>query len=302
MAKVAQEQKQATGQGGKGSRPRVMEVREKIPELFDASERGYVELSQLLAETYHKEYFKEWGFENWADYVEKEAKIEYRKSKYFIEIGDAIKSLELPKSQIEKIGWTKWKDIALVITKKNAKSLLEKAAKMTAKEVADSVRVMRKTGGKTMEKGPVTVKLNVTMGESEHRIVIQAIDEAKKICNSDNMALALEMICQDWLSDKGVKPEITPLEDHIEYLEKVYGVKMEFKVLKKKESKEQQKEAREILDEAEGKGKGKGKEKEKPKSKAKGKGKGKKDPETVDPDEPGEEGEATKDINDILNP
>ena len=144
------------------------------------------------------------------------------------------------------------------------------------------VKTMRPTDGKRA-RGPMTMKLNLTMGESEHKVIMEALGEAKKICETDNLTVALEMICQDWLTEKGAKPEATHLEDHIKYLEKVYPVKISFKEISKKKVKEEPEEVAEPK---------KGKKVDKKDAQKKG--------HAPDPDDSGEEEGGKGDIDALL--
>jgi len=103
---------------------------------------------------------------------------------------------------------------------------------MTSRELTEAVKIIRKkdTAGATV---PVVTTMTLRMSESESNIITEAIEEAKKLCESDNAVVALEMICQDWLADKGVTPERTSLDDFVTFLEATYNVKMTYKAKKK---------------------------------------------------------------------
>jgi hypothetical protein len=156
---------------------------------------------------------------------------------------------------------------------------------MSSRELTEAVKLMKKTGKRgEIPDVPSTLKLTLTMGESEHKIIMEAIDAAKKLCNSDNVPLALEMICQDWLAEKGAKPEATHLEDHIRYLETVFPVKLSAKIVERPKKKEKEKEAEREVEKIEGKVKTKSRKR------------------IPDPDELDEgEGEKGADIDELLS-
>jgi len=210
-------------------------VRDLILETQKNIETGYIDLAKLLSEAYHKEFYTTWGFSTFEEYCVAELDVQYRKAMYFVEIWDKVKSLNLPQGKVAKLGWTKMKDIVAVISEENAKEWLEKAEKMSSRELTEAVKIVRlkDTKGTTV---PVVTKMVLMMSEAEATIVLEAIEEAKKLCNSDNVVVALEMICQDWLADKGVQPERTTLERQIDYLERMYGVQLTVKAQKKKVS------------------------------------------------------------------
>jgi hypothetical protein len=97
----------------------------------------------------------------------------------------------------------------------------------------------------------------ITMSESEGAIILEAIAEAKKITENDNTTLALEMICQDWMTDRGAIPEKTPLSHHVKYLEEQYGVKITYTAPEKakreelKAAAEKQKKTAKVVEKAE---------------------------------------------------
>ena len=221
--------------------PREKVVRDKLLEAKGALENGYLEMAQLISEAFHKEFHLKWGFGTFREYCEQELEIGYHKATYFMDIWDKVKTLELPKGKVTKLGWTRMKDIAAVVTKENAEELLEKASHMSSRELTETVKTMRKSDTTKKDKGvPVTVTFSVKMGESEHRVVLDAIEEAKKLLETDQTTLALETICSDWMEAKGGQPSVTALEDYIAYLESVFPVKISFKSVKKTKAPKQE--------------------------------------------------------------
>ena len=223
-------------------------VREKILEAQGQIEGGYLEMAQLLTEAYHGDFHETWGFETFEAYCDKELDIKYRKARYFIDIWDKVKSLDLPKDQVAALGWTKMKEISAVITEKNAKEWMRKAEKMSSRELAEAAKIVRKKDTKDSDVPSITT-LTLRMTEAEANVILEAIEEAKSLCDSTNAVIALEMICQDWLTAKGVTPERTSLKDYIAYIEKLYGVKVSVKQETSKKKTEQQQETEDILDE-----------------------------------------------------
>jgi hypothetical protein len=207
-------------------------VRKEIVEAEKLIETNYIALAKLLYEAYHKEFYLEWGYEDFREFCDAELSTAYRKSMYLVDIWGKIKELSLPAAKVAKLGWTKMKDIAAVINEKNAKEWLAKAEKMTTRELTDAVKVVRKADPDSKDSVPMVTTMTFKMGEAEANVITQAVEEAKKLVDSSNPTLALEMICQDWMAEKGSLPERTSLEDHIAYLEKVYSVKLTYKAAK----------------------------------------------------------------------
>ncbi len=225
--------------------PRQEEVRGALKEAHAAIEQNYMSLCELLYEAYHRDYFTEWGFDEFADYCETELDIKYRKAMYLVDIWDKVKTLKLSKAKVAKLGWTKMKDIASVINEDNAKEWLEKAEKMTSREVTEAVKVTRRPDSSNGEAVPTITTMTFKMSEGEANIITDAIEEAKKLTDSNNSVVALEMICQDWLMDKGATPERTGLDDYIKYLGDLYGVTLTYKAKTKSEQSKAKKKAKE---------------------------------------------------------
>jgi len=220
-------------------------VRKEILDAKNQIQVGYLDYAKLLTEAYHNSYHEKWGFNTFEEYCSKELDTEYRKARYFIDIWDKVKALDLPKEKVNALGWTKMKEVASVITEKNAKEWLEKAQKMTSRELAEAAKIVRKKDTTDMDVPSITT-LTLRMTEAEANVILEAIDEAKNLCDSTNAVIAMEMICQDWLTAKGVTPQRTSLKDYIDYIEKLYGVKV--KVTKGESKTDTEKEAEEILE------------------------------------------------------
>lgn len=209
--------------------PREQLVRDSILEKYKLIETGYVDLAQLMSEAYHREYYTKWGFKDFREFCDSELGMQYRKALYLVDIWDKVKSLNLSRAKVEKLGWTKMKDIAQVVTADNAKEWMDKAEKMTSRELQEAVKVSRspdRTAGGVV---PHITTMSLKMSEAETRVIMEALEEAKKLTNSDSSVVALEMICQDWLESKGVAPQRTSLEDHVAWMQDAYGVDMTWK-------------------------------------------------------------------------
>ena len=256
MAKGSKTKNKSTAANESGSkaekRSRQEVVREEIQSAQGRIEESYIDLARLMSEAYHKEFYAEWGHATFEAYCQDELDIKYRKARYFVDIWDKVKSLDLPHDRVAKLGWTKMRDIASVIDEKNAKEWLEKAENMTTREVEEAVKISRKkdTSGSSV---PVFVTMTFRMSETEANVITEAMSEAKKLCESSEDVTALEMICQDWLFEKGEHPAARSLAEQIEFLGKVFGVEIEFTVTKQGET--QAEKSEEVIKKAAKKGK-----------------------------------------------
>jgi len=208
-------------------------VRKAILEAKENIEHSYLDLASNLYEAYHREYYTEkWGYQSWEEYCTKELDQPYRKAMYLIEIWDKVKALKLPEKKVAALGWSKMKDLVAVLNAENAKDWMEKAKKMTSRELTEAVKIVRKSD-KTGVDLPTITTMTFRMSESEASVITDAIEVAKRLCETENAVVALEMICQDWLEEKGQQPERAGLDDHIEFLQKVYGVSISYTADKK---------------------------------------------------------------------
>lgn len=221
---------------GKVKKQRHDIVRKEILAVRDQIEHGFVDYARLLAEAQEKEFFRKWGFETFDEYCIQELDVHYRKAMYMVDIWRTVETLKLDKKEVADLGWTKMRDLATVITKKNAKGWIKKAKTMSTRELTEAVKKVRRkdTKGKDL---PVITTMTIRMGTSEAEVINEALGQAKKLCESENEAVALEMICQDWMMERGAQPERVDLKSHIAYLEKIYGVKITSKAAPKKKAK-----------------------------------------------------------------
>lgn len=201
-------------------KPRSEVVREEILESKKQRDSGYLNLARLIYESYREGFYQEWGFSDFTDYCNKELDIEYRKAMYFVQIGEKLKSIALPADRLEKMGWTRVKDLVSIITPETKNEWLEKAeAANSAKDFTAMVQAAK--GKKTIETGITTLKFKLSNEVAQ--IILEAIEESKEMLENPDPSIALEVICQEWLELKGVTPETITLEAQVKYLKKIYG-------------------------------------------------------------------------------
>lgn len=227
MAKLKTVTKQKSKSTSKTT-ARDVEVRARILDIQGQKEKGYVNLAILLFEAYIQKYYEGWGYNDFKSYAEGELATKYRKAMNFVEIGERAKSLNLSEERLEQIGWSKLRLLASVLTEKNAEDWLKQAEGSSYRELEETVRTNRVGNGELPDR-PKTIKLSFKMSEAESGVILSAIEEAKGLIQSDNLTLAIEMICSDWLETKGSTPQKANLDNHIQYLERVYACKLEVK-------------------------------------------------------------------------
>lgn len=218
-------------------------VRAELIKAKDANENSYMELASLLHEAHTKKYYGEWGHDSFEDYCDNELEFSYRKAKYLVEIWDKVTDLKLDLKQVTPLGWTKLKELVIIMNSKNAAKWLDKATKMSTRELTAAVKAVRQKEGDPGVRASKTT-LSLTMSEAEAQVILDGIETAKGLLETDNVVLALEMICQEWLEYKGAVPEARSLDSQVDYLEKAYGVSIEVKTKKKKKIEEVEEEVK----------------------------------------------------------
>lgn len=216
MAKQTQEQKTREAVE---TMERAAVLRARVLEAVRAVDRSYLDLASGLAEIYHDKHFETWGFTNFEAYCTSELDFTYRKAKFLIEIWDKVQGHNIPRDRVERIGWTKMKEIVRRVTAENCEELLRQGEELSVSQLSEQLKVAAGGGDSS---GTTVVKLK--MNSAEAAIIMECIDAAKKLVNSDNAVSALEMVCQDWMEAHGHSPEKVSLEQHLAYLSKVYGV------------------------------------------------------------------------------
>lgn len=196
--------------------------------------QGYITLAHLLYEAYHNDMHEQWGYKKgrkgFTEFVSDELDIHYRKAMYLVDIADKVKELDLDDTDVQKMGWTKMKELSRIIDKKNHKQWMEKAKDMTTDEVIEAVKMYAGKKKATGESGgpenlPVVMKL--TMNSDEGSIMTEAINTAKKVLDTENDVNALVYIAQEWMQTSGTDMEAVTLENQVAFLEKTYGVKLD---------------------------------------------------------------------------
>jgi hypothetical protein len=183
-----------------------------------------MELARTLSEIYHKEYFTDWGYKNFESYIMQELDFSYRKAKYLIEIWDKIKNTDLDLARLEAIGWTKAAEIARIINDDNAELWLERAEKINAREL--STQIKQVVDNAIPDSRPRVTYMKFRLDSIDAALINEAITESCRVNNTNDVALAMAQICDEWLLSKGTIPKALTLNDHINYLNKTFSTKL----------------------------------------------------------------------------
>lgn len=188
-------------------------------------EESYFTLGGVLSHIYNEGIFKSAGYDGkrgFANYVEKELGIQYRKAMYLIDIYTAFRRLGVDEKRLTQIGWSKAKELTKIATPENFNDLIEYAQSHTRDEVIAHVQTSTvTTGGEAGEQVRKT-KLNFTLFADQATTVERALAAAKSAAGTDDPNQALEHICAEWaMANEGVE---VPIDEAIRALERKYKV------------------------------------------------------------------------------
>lgn len=201
-------------------------IRQEALQARDMVEVGYMKLAKCLYDIYTQNIYQTWNFSNFESYVDTELQFNYRKAMYLIEIYNKALMLNMDMERLERIGWTKAKELIRIVDQNNTDEWLEVAENSTTKELNFKIKTEKESKVDTasvIDDAPSITTITFKLGMAEKSLISEALEESARLINSDDYALAFANIAAEWLEMKGVVPLQTTLEDHIEHLERIYG-------------------------------------------------------------------------------
>ena len=205
------------------------ELREEALEARNMVEIGYMKLARCLYDIYYRDAFRTWDYSTFEDYVDSELQINYRKAMYLIEIYNKATMLNMDLARLENIGWTKARELVRIVDQSNTDEWLSIAEESTAKELSFKVKIEKDKlddRASVSDAVPSTTTITLRLGMAENAIIQEAVEQSASLINTDDLALALANICQEWVELKGISPAHTSLEDHMDLLEEIYGQRL----------------------------------------------------------------------------
>lgn len=181
-------------------------VRSRILEIRDEIGLRYYELAELLYEVKEGQFYRDWGFEFFKDYLAEEVGYEPRKGEYLRNIYNkwAI-TLELDMQLLKNVDWSKAKEIVKVVTEDNYYEWLEKAENLTLREIIALVKEARSQleDGEDPEKGSVGEKFHrvtLSLSEDQFDVYKRALKLAEKTSDSTKSGHNFSLICSDFIA------------------------------------------------------------------------------------------------------
>lgn len=177
-----------------GAKAEVLRLREAVG-------MTYFELGGVLNLITKKAWYADWKFETFKDFVEAEMSMKYGKARYLVRVYTKAVELEIPWKKLEPIGWSKVALLLEVITQDTADYWLEKAAKMTWRELSEAVKVALKGSSEPdPESESGTKQFSLRLFEAQLEVIEAAMKEMGVKSGKDNRGVQLEWVCADWMS------------------------------------------------------------------------------------------------------
>lgn len=188
-------------------------LRDKIKGLFKtaaehmaASEKAFFDASVELAKLYYNKTFEFWSIPDFKSYVESDLApegISYRVAMYRVQMGKAIIEHGLTKERIEKIGWSKFKEVASAIigkSKKQVDHILNDVADMGFDDVATYIKnVKLQKSGEATELTTVTLRFIDDAAKTFNR-ALAMVAESQEIELAGNETRCAESMALEFMS------------------------------------------------------------------------------------------------------
>lgn len=194
---------------------------------------------EALYEVMAGNYWNEWGFDSFRDYVEQEMEFKFRKAYYLVEIYQKfVIELGLRKDELASLEWTKARELLPIIDKDNASRLLKNIQGKSLVEIKEWVKQLKSpkavpsADSDEAEEDDKTVRISCILKGGQVSNVNSALELAKQATGSDSIGNLLDLICTEYLvssaDDQNVQA-LVGLEDHLENLKRIYNVDIEVK-------------------------------------------------------------------------
>jgi hypothetical protein len=201
------------------------DIRQKILDLLDDIKNKYIELGKLLSKVYHEHLYKDWGYETFWEYAEKELKVKARKAyvlkqvyEFMQEYGLMDKKLDVSRAytlvQLKNQG---------VVKKENVNEWVEKATKLPVSEL--------KLEAKCKDEKRKKVKIIALLDEEDYEVLKKlVVDVFRYKYNIDSLGKVIAYLALFYKSFN-FGGTIEELRELVKQLSKLYadrGIKIFF--------------------------------------------------------------------------
>jgi hypothetical protein len=187
-------------------------LRREVLDLKETIDQSRWRLAEKLFEVHDGTIFHRWGYNNFEQYMETEVKMKERTGQYLVsmynwfvnEIGPQMEDAARDKmiEGVRQLGWTKARCLIGITTPDNVFKWIEDAQRLSSTELQSAARkaLVEKKGGKSKDVEDMKT-LSLRLADSQHAIVLQAIELAGKIADSDKKGHLISLICQDFVAN-----------------------------------------------------------------------------------------------------
>jgi hypothetical protein len=133
-------------------------------------------------------------YDSFEDLCEQEFRLHYRKANYLIKIYKALTEKQIPWEVVKNIGWSKLRELADILTPKNAAGWAKKAEKMTVIQIIEDVRNKKKANNEadaTESEGTGLTTMTFKVHPDQKKVIREALDKVKEDTKTEFDTVAL---------------------------------------------------------------------------------------------------------------
>ena len=199
-------------------------LRKRIKDLRTQIEDGYWDLALDLQKVWKDTLYIEWGFENWADYVEKELDFKLRTAQYMVGIADWFgKMTPDVQTWVKSLGWTKAKELVGKVDESNWSGWKKKIAGKSVYAIIDMMKSDKDAKAGKDTPTEEFKRRGFKLAPLQLENVEKAVGKAKEDAKTDSDGHAIDLICTEYLaSHQGIEG----LNDYLSKIEKTFGVSL----------------------------------------------------------------------------
>ena len=182
----------------------------EVMHLVEDIDYNSFRLGGVLTAIQEKQWFD--GHESFRDLVQDKFGVHYRKAMYLVDIYKNLIEKEIPWKAVEGVGWSKLKDLASILTPKNAEAWAKKAKAMTVTQLIEAVKKAKASGKAGSDAIPTDTpklkRLTFALHEDQAPVVREALDKVKKQTKTEHDTPALVYMCTGFLGGSVSLPDI----------------------------------------------------------------------------------------------
>ncbi len=179
---------------------------QKAKEYLDEGGFAYFKLGGVLTRIEENDW--KGNHETFRDYVESAIGVGYHKARRLIAIYTGLLEMGVPWEKLAPIGWSKTILLLDVMDAKNADGWIAKAISMTYLQLGEDIKAYKKSQESGQPETPTTVSTKTFKLHADQKASVEAaLDKAKQEAPTEYDSVALEHLCQTYLSPGASKPK-----------------------------------------------------------------------------------------------